>query len=320
MKTNKLLLIAVIGLLFWSVQSCQKSESGVANNQDTAVGLDAAIADIVGTDVNLTSTDDVHSVSMENYASSKDVISFGGLRTKWGMDGIGPMRFGIPHIDSCATVIVSSSSYPKEIIIDYGTGCTSSKGHVKKGKIIINISDSMLLAGATKTIVYQDFYIDSIKVEFSATVKNLGQNAQGHWVMESTWEQIITKNGDKSVQANTETKEWISGFETVDKSDDEFYKSGQGSITLNDTIMYSRVISKPLHYSSSCNFIMDGSIELTRNGETSVIDYGDGECDNKATITLNDTTEEINLHSMQFKHGGRFGEKCHGFGGRKGGK
>jgi Glycogen synthase len=312
---NRLLAATVVMTVIWSFQSCQKSDSSLVKSSSVTANVQAAVADLVSTNVNVSSMADVHSVSVEKFESSSQVVPFDGFHSRWGMDGIGPMHFGIPHIDSCATVTVSSSTYPKEITIDYGSGCADNHGHVKKGKIIISISDSLIVAGATKTITYQNFYIDSIQVELSATVKNLGKNDQGHWVMESTWEQTITKNGEKSVQSNQETIEWISGFETVDKSDDVFYKSGKGSITLNDTLTYSRTITKALLYDASCPFIKSGTVELNNNGKVIVIDYGNGDCDNVATVTANDTTETINLHSMEFDMGDKgFGKHCHGFG------
>jgi hypothetical protein len=53
---------------------------------------------------------------------------------------------------------------------------------------------------------------------------------------------------------------------------------------------------------------------LTKNGSTAVIDYGDGTCDNKATVTIDGETEEISLHSHKFHKGGHFDNHFKGFG------
>jgi hypothetical protein len=161
--------------------------------------------------------------------------------------------------------------------------------------------------------------MDSIKIDLIASLKNLGKNADGNWVIEKRYTQTITKNGETYKRSNIGTIEWISGFETTDKTDNVYYVSGSGSVVLNDSATYIKTITTPLLFDAGCEFIKSGVIELNRNGSISVINYGDGTCDNVATVTTDGTTEEINLHSNKFKAGGKFGKHCHGFGyGRKG--
>lgn len=316
---NKLIL-GSIAITMMGFYACQKVNNTDANSSSLSTNLTGAVAEVVTTSATEQSATDIQSVSVEKFNGKTSAVPFDGMKGP-GMFGFGPVKFGIPHIDSCATVTVSSSTYPKEITIDYGTGCTDHRGHVKKGKIIIALSDTITNAGAVQTITYQDFYIDSMQVIYSASLKNLGQNASGHWVIEKKSDKTFTKNGEKVVESSTESDEWVSGFGTTDKSDDVFYESGSGSITVNDTAKFSRSITKPLTIDRSCEFITSGTVVLTRNGSTVTIDYGDGTCDNKATITTDGTTEEIELHSGQFRDGGKFGKHCDGFGrGHKGKK
>jgi hypothetical protein len=179
---------------------------------------------------------------------------------------------------------------------------------------IINLSDTITNEGAVQTIEYQDFYIDSIKVDLSATLKNLGKDTSGNWVIEKTYIQTISKEDEIAVRKNTETQVWVSGFETSDKSDDVYYLSGSGSIVINDTASYTKTITSPLLYDASCGYIISGTVELNRNGNVTTIDFGDGTCDDKAIVTTNGTTEEINLHSNKFNHGDHFNNHCPGFG------
>jgi hypothetical protein len=231
----------------------------------------------------------------------------------WNFSEADHMKFGVPHIDSCVTVSVSSSTYHREIIIEFLKGCSNHR-HDKSSKIIINLSDTITNEGAVQTIEYQDFYIDSIKIDLNATLKNLGKNDSGNWVIEKEYVMTITKGDNVAVRQNKETQDWISGFETAERSDNIFYLSGSGSIVLNDTAAYSKNITTPLLYDASCEFITSGVVELTRKGNVTIIDYGNGTCDDKATVTTNGTTEEINLHSNKFMEGGRFGNHCEGFG------
>jgi len=311
---NKLILGSLVFAVL-GIQSCQKSNNADSNGGNLSANLSAAVAEVVTAKATELSSEDVQSVSVEKFNGMTSAFPVDGFKSgPGGLFGFGPVKFGIPHIDNCATVTVSSSTFPKEITIDYGTACADKRGHIKQGKIIIDLSDTITNAGAVQTITYQNFFIDSMQVQFSASLKNLGQNTSGHWVIEKKSDKTFTKNGEKVVESNSESDEWVNGFGTTDKSDDVFYESGSGSITVNDTAKFSRTITKPLTIDRSCEFITSGTVELTRNGNTVTIDYGDGTCDNKATVTTNGTTEDIELRGGQFREGGEFGKHCGGFG------
>jgi len=148
----------------------------------------------------------------------------------------------------------------------------------------------------------------------NATLENKGKNDNGNWVIEKNSTQTITRNGEAVVRTNHESIEWISGFETAERADNIYYVSGSGSVMVNDTAKFTRTITTPLLFDASCDYIKSGVVELNRNGNISVIDYGDGTCDDKATVTTNGKTEEINLRDSRFKEGGDFWNHCHGFG------
>jgi len=313
------IIVGLLAIAFFAFQACSKSDSSDSSSSTSSVAtnLKAAVADVTTTDAVTTSSVDVQSVSVESYTDSSSVKPIGGRH--FGKDGgIGPISFKIPHIDANATVTVSDTVYPKTITIDYGTGSTDKRGHVKSGKIIITLSDTIINAGSVNTIVYQDFYVDSVKIEYTATLTNDGKNAAGNWVIQSKSEQTVTKNSENSVQKNTETIEWLSGFGTTDKSDDVFYKSGSGSVVINDTATFIRTITTPLLFDASCRYIKSGVVELTRNGTVTTIDYGTGDCDTTATVTTNGVSETINLNSHDFNAGSDFEKVCPGFGNGKG--
>ena len=315
---NKILIGSVLCIAIGLI-SCKRTDvPGNTINASLTGNLYAATSEVLTTTINQTISADEHSVTLEKFDGLGDAFIMGpdGHRGPGGPPdfGFGPVRFGIPHIDSCASVTVSSSSYPKEITIEYNPNCTDRRGHSKSGKIIIDISDTIINAGAITSITYQNVVFDSISVSLSATMKNLGQNSSGNWVIEKKYEETIIKTGDTTLKVSDETFEWKSGFLTADKSDDIFLISGSGSITLNDTATYSRTITKPLLFDASCAYIESGTVELNRNGSIVTIDYGDGICDSYATVTSNGITDTISLQSNRFGDHGGFGKECHGFG------
>ncbi len=315
---RKKITFAAIIVLMAGLFSCQKTDN-LSNGSSLATNLSTVVAEVVGNQVSSVTNAVEHSLSVEQYDNNISVNLLGGgmqgpVFPGWGH---GSLKFGVPRIDSCATVTVSSNTYPKEIVIEYLKGC-STHHHDKYGKVIINLSDTITNEGAVQTITYQDFYMDSIKIDLTASLKNLGKNAAGNWVIEKKYTQTISRNEETFVRSNTETIEWISGFDTPDRTDNVYSVSGSGNVVLNDTATYTKTITTPLLIDAGCDYIRSGVIELNRNGVVSIINYGDGTCDNVATVTTDGTTEEINLHSNKFKEGGRFGRHCHGFG--KGGK
>jgi hypothetical protein len=277
------------GLLpLWVIffQSCEKSEN-TANSDSVNLenNLKAAVTEVVSTSMNTTVLQDVRGMCL------------------------------IPHISECATITVSDSIYPKIITIDYGAGCGDHHHHTVSGRITIIVSDSLNHAGAYKTIESEGLYIDSNKVELSSSMTNLGLDAEGNWIMLHISNQKITLNDSTILtQLSTDTIKWVGGFETADKSDDVYYKTGHGSITINDSLTYGRAITKALLYDRSCEYVVSGTVELYKNGSDVVIDYGDGTCDQVATVTMDGTTEEINLPDHSFNKHGRFGKYSHGFG------
>jgi hypothetical protein len=52
---------------------------------------------------------------------------------------------------------------------------------------------------------------------------------------------------------------------------------------------------EPLLKKMSCRWIVSGTIEMQAGENLVILDYGDGECDNIATITVNGETTEITL-------------------------
>lgn len=319
MIMRKKLIFGSMVILMAGFFACQKS--GNFNNESSlSTNLYTATAEIVGNQVVKTLSATEQSISVEKFdgMSASYLLDASGSHIDfgihgWDMHGMGPLKFGVPHIDSCVNVTVSGSGYPREIVIEYLEGCSTHR-HDKHGKVIINLSDTITNEGAIQTITYQDLYIDSIKVDLTASLENKGKNGSGNWVIEKKYTQTITKNDETFVRTNQELIEWVTGFETTDRDDNIYYISGSGSVVLNDTASYSKTITTPLLFDASCEYIKSGVVELTRNGNVSVIDYGDGTCDDVATVTSNGVTEEINLHSNRFKEGGRFGKHCHGFG------
>jgi hypothetical protein len=239
-----------------------------------------------------------------------NAASFGGHLASPGIKGGFIRFFPYKNFPGCCVVTVSNEGFPKEIIIDYGKECVSRNGLVMTGIITITISDTIINEGARMTVVYDDVTIGDRTIDKEATITNDGQNEDGNWVISSSSTTTITYgDGHVTTREFTEQKEWINGFLTAEYTDDQFYQTGGGTITVDDEIVFSRTIKEPLYTDRSCRFIMSGVVEITRNGETMAINFGEGECDNIATVTKDGETEVIELNSGHFKNGDKIPNK-----------
>jgi len=279
MKTK--LFTLLIASAFISFTACQKDSNPI---DDDSVNLadDDAVTNVVFDDI--FSTVDNATLMME------DVLGKGDAK-------------GGEYVmaDSCPTVTVSSTSpevWPKTITIDYGTGCTGYYGSTRAGKIIITVTARRNVLNATRTVTFDNYYFNGIKVEGTKEVKNLGPNEAQHVVfsVKLTNGKLTLPDG-KTIERNVDhQREWIAGWLTRNIWDDECLITGTATGKTINGVAYTNTILTALHWKRVCEFFVSGVIKFEREGAEPVeLDYGTGECDAVATIKKGDATKEITL-------------------------
>lgn len=91
--------------------------------------------------------------------------------------------------------------------------------------------------------------------------------------------------------------------ENTSSKDDDIYKtSAMEDVDMmfkENTDGFEKVITKPLVKIEGCKFIVEGTIEFHKENELiAVIDFGDGECDDIATKTVDGNTTEFSLKKL----------------------
>ena len=80
----------------------------------------------------------------------------------------------------------------------------------------------------------------------------------------------------------------------------KFAKEVADIVVLKGEGKYEKIITKPLVKTDDCQYIVEGTIEYLLDGETvAIVDYGNGECDNIATKTVDDKTYEFELDNKE---------------------
>ena len=231
---------------------------------------------------------------------------FGGANYNVGSGG--EIRNGVNGIDStiqCYVVTVTNLNagavFPIKIVIDFQAGCVGRDGKTRKGKMITVYSDRLINAGATAVTTFEDFYIDDIKVEGTHKITNKSTVSSRIFHVLITGAKLSKSNGDFSQWSSEKTIAQIEGVGTVLTPLDDIFKitgAATGSVKRSDKFFqWATVISEPLIKKYACRWIVKGSITLKKsNTPVAVLDYGSGNCDNKAYFTVNGQVTEISLH------------------------
>lgn len=207
--------------------------------------------------------------------------------------------------DSCPAVTVdhpTDAVWPKTITINYGTLCTGYYGNTRSGKIIIVVTAPRMQTGSKKTITFDNYYFNGIKVEGTKVLENMGYNENQNLVISATLTGgKLTLPGGKTIERSfAHEREWTAGLLTRNIWDDECLITGTATGVNINGVAYTNTITTALQWKRVCKFFVSGVIRIERTGKDPVdLNFGTGECDAKATVTMNGETKEILL---KFKH------------------
>jgi hypothetical protein len=278
MKTRFYLMIASVAIL--SLISCQK-DSSTTEQASINVADDETVSDAVFDDV--FSTADNVSVILDQMVKGGDSKSM------------------IVLADSCPSIIISNpetATWPKTVTVDFGAGCSGLYDNTRSGKIIITITGPRLETGAKKTITFENYFFNGIKVEGTKVIENTGYNENQNLVcsVKLTDGKLILPDGRFIERSTDHQREWIAGMLTKNIWDDECLVTGVASGKTLEGVAYSNTITTALHWKRVCFFIVSGVVKIEREGkETVEIDYGTGDCDAKAVVTRGGESREILL-------------------------
>jgi hypothetical protein len=277
MKTKILLMIAAIAILTFT--ACTK-ETGM-DQSSIDLADDDAVSNAVFEDI-------------FNTVDNADIILDGFQK------GDAP-ESDIVITDSCPTVTLTHPSdgvWPKTITVDYGTGCTGFYDNTRSGRIIINVTGPRLEKGSKKTVTFDNYFFNGIKVEGTKEFENIGYNENQHLVISVrlTGGKLILPDETVIERSFQHQKEWIAGLLTRNIWDDECLITGTANGVNVNGVAYTDNIMTALHWKRVCRFIVSGVVKIEREGKDPiVVDYGTGECDAVATVTMGGETREILL-------------------------
>ncbi len=293
---------AALATLFFAlttllITSCQKenSQNGTEDEQEQEASRASGEADAEAEVIFNGVFDDAMGVN--------DEVALGGT-------GV----FG--RINACPTVTIvratPTSPFPVTVTLDFGAaGCTGPDGHFRKGKVITTYTNRLLVPGAMATTRFEDFYVDSVKVQGIHKITNTSTpfTPPAPPVDRKFKVEVIdgklTKPSGNFVEWNSVKfiAQW-EGLGSITPIDDIFKIEGnargrvrRGAIL----VLWESNIMEPLFKRFTCRWITRGKVKTVRVAATptspwvAVLDFGNGTCDNQAILTINGIPRQITL-------------------------
>lgn len=205
-------------------------------------------------------------------------------------------------LSTCAAITFDTLAPAKTVTVNFGSSnCLCNDGRYRRGSLILSFTgryrDSLTVINVTP----QNYFVNDNQVTGSKTITNKGHNAAHHLVYEVNANiQVIKANGGGTITwQSTRQREWVSGESTHTWSDDIYSITGNASGTTANGNTFSSVITTPLvrNMAQGCRrHFVSGVLEHTPGGKaTRYIDFGNGACDDQATVTINGNVYNITL-------------------------
>jgi hypothetical protein len=200
--------------------------------------------------------------------------------------------------------------YPNTLTIDFGEeGCKGRHGHHFSGAITVTVTGSHFEPGTIRVVYTDNFRVNGTCYFFEHRVTNEGNDNEGrmYWSIVTDLTRVKGNRGHQHDECRGNTTTWhadrlrtlVGGTDTEDDVTDNMYEiTGTASGTRPNGRAFESVITTPLVKIADCPWVVSGVEVITVEGRDGAhtLDYGDGGCDNKATLTLpNGETEEIKI-------------------------
>lgn len=291
MKTNAILSLLAFSLML-SLGSCKKDDDTDAIfAADQQVSKDQNQAD-----------NEVEDVS----AMQDDLMAQNEARL-YARTNVNDTVYTFPF-DSCATVtlVPKGSNATGSITVDYGTGCQGRDGRFRKGIVKWTYTDRLRKPGAVVTTTFQNYAVKPLNASEYVQIDNASNKITTNLNTVEVSQEIPTLKLRREVNmilrfsdnstfswAGTKNVEWNLGILGYRWDNVYTLKAGsqlQGTDRIGRT--YGLLVNLDVVRKASCSLAgifkpVSGQVSITHDDKSKVVDFGDGNCDNTVTITIN---------------------------------
>lgn len=283
-KTKNLLSLLTIGIAVSAMtmmSGCRKENNNLSDNKD----------DFSSSAADLGQTENIYS-DVDNMVAQASTSTTGGIDQRTGAPAE-DLQF---NFTGCA--LVTRDTVNHTLTIDFGSGCTGHDGRLRSGKVIVTYSGGgYFTPGASWVITFDNYFVNGRHVEGTRSVTNNGFNTSGNmnWSINAVNMKVTRPDGSWRTWNSQRTREMIQGYGDSLYVNDIYKVNGTANSTNNSGDVFSAVISDLIR-DNSCYWITSGTIAITpASGIVRTIDFGNGSCDDLATVTKNGNTVTFHL-------------------------
>ena len=265
-----------VSLLFIAFTSCQKKDVATTFDEITLSQQETQGEEALS---------DIDLIVDEAIDSNTSQLKAGSLATA-------------TYLTDCAVITINNAISPKVITIDFGTSCTGKDGKIRSGKIIIT-SDSFTTFPSVRTKTFDNYVVDGKQIK-GTIVKTISKdqvnNIRTAVISENMTINFPNSEGTATRVANL-TRQYQRGV-LVSAADNKIVSWGTVAFTRVSGVTVNKTIadSTPLVFNVSCHHIVSGIVSVTTSNNFSwTIDFGNGDCDNLATLTVGGKTKTITI-------------------------
>lgn len=285
---KKSLILAAFGavLLF---ASCEEEVEQINNQQKEAVE-DQSIVDGYYNEANDMSTKAFQTPSTSDLAGRANGRTITITVT-------GDTRFNGATV-TLETTSTNALNPQGKITVDFGTGKTDPNGVVRKGKMILTYSGLRFLPQSFTELTFDNYFINNVKIEGKRTVTTAAlDNTSITFTVKDVGGKATFQDGKTITREANLVQKLVFG-----EANGQPYWTITGSANgvTREGKTYALAIERALVYKTECLaakiFVpVQGLAILTVDGIVLTVDYGNGACDNKATLTVAGITQEITI-------------------------
>ncbi len=297
---SKLQVLVAAWILLSSVAlvSCQKDSS----LQNPAVSEDEAMTATEENTAADAEYDDVAEIGLSAGADLEAEASDNGTATQSVNDGGLGVRVHLFEdlqfkIGPCTKIEVSpnDSTFPKTVIINYGDGCICRDGKFRKGAIVLHFTGPIRRSGSVLTITFRSYFVNRVHIEGTKTIKNMSENGVHKYATLVENGKVTWPNGRGFTYEGAKIVTQVRGMETRTIRDDVYSIEGRNkTVYANGTVVIKNT-ETPLIKPVACAWIVKGILKVKINDRVLYIDFGNGDCDNKATLKWAGGERQITL-------------------------
>jgi len=297
---NFLILIGLCLILF----SCKKENSqNTVDTQEIELSKVASEGDA--------QSEQSYSQIFDDVMGTSDEVGVYGT-------GIFGREYGLDTSQRCFTVRVERPNAPQPfpviVVITFPqSGCMGPDGRVRRGQIKTTYTNRLIVPGAESITTFLNYSIDSVTVGGTYKVKNMVEPIQitifppqyNHkWLINVVGGRLGYPNGNVVEWNSTKTIEQVEGSHTLPIQDNVFKiigSSNGASIRNYVSTWWNSETIEPLFKRTTCRWIVKGKIRTVRRNLSNtspwvgILDFGNGTCDNIATLNVNGNIRTITL-------------------------